>query len=509
MDYQFIWDSYLHFCIVSREGRPTTLEGDDMKGLLTTLALFLGLTAASASDGTETWSRFRGPNGTGIAEGQKPPVEIGPEKNVKWKVPVPSGLSSPIVVGDKLVLTAFDGGKLYTIAYDRANGKESWRREAPAKEIEKFLKGEGSPAASTCASDGQRIVSYFGSCGLICYDLAGKELWRFELPVAVIPADFGSGTSPIITDGLVLLVHDVIKDPKIFALDARTGSLKWEKKRSSPVSYSSPVIWETPTGKQVVVAGHAQLVGYDLNSGEEKWSVAGTPSGCCTSPVTKDGVAYFAGWSPGGADDKEFQMPSFDEVLKMGDTDKDGMLSKEEAQKTFVKGFFDSNDRNKDGKISRDEWDETLKFMRDGKNNAFALKIEGSGDATKTHLLWQKTRGLPYIATAILYRGQYVMVKDGGMITAYDAKTGKEIYLQERVAGSGRYYASPVAANGNIYFTSLDDGTVTVIKGGSDKPEVVVKNPKLGERTAATPAIADNTLYIRTEGHLYAFAVPK
>jgi outer membrane protein assembly factor BamB len=146
-----------------------------------------------------------------------------------------------------------------------------------------------------------------------------------------------------------------------------------------------------------------------------------------------------------------------------------------------------------------------LKFMAEGKNVAFALKAGGSGDVTKTNVLWQQTKGLPYIASAILYRGQYVMVKDGGLLTAYDANTGKEVYLQERAAARGRYYASPVAANGHIYFTSLEDGTVTVIKAASKKPEVVARNPKLGEKVAATPAIADDTLFVRTAGHLYAF----
>jgi outer membrane protein assembly factor BamB len=124
-------------------------------------------------------------------------------------------------------------------------------------------------------------------------------------------------------------------------------------------------------------------------------------------------------------------------------------------------------------------------------------------------VLWKKKKGLPYIATALVYRGQYVMVRDGGLVTAYDAKTGKEVYRQERAAAAGRYYASPVAANGHIYLTSLDNGSVTVLKAGSDKPEVVVRNPELGERVAATPAIADDTLYVRTAKHLYAFAEKK
>jgi outer membrane protein assembly factor BamB len=479
-----------------------------MKGSIALVVAGVFAAVGSCADQPLAWPQFRGPNGSGVADGQKPPVEFGPDKNVKWKVAAPSGLSSPIVAGDKLVITAFDGGKLYTVAYRRADGKEAWRREAPAKQIEPYLKGVGSPAATTAVTDGQRVVSYFGSCGLFCYDLSGKELWKFEVPMAGVAGDFGTGTSPILADGVVVVVRDEAKDSRIFALDAATGKPRWEKKRQSPASYCTPVVWDTPAGKQVAAAGHGRMIGYDLKTGAERWSVTGMPSGCCTSPVTADGTLFFAGWSPGGPDDKESQMPTFDALLKDLDKNKDGVLSREEAEKAF-EGFFDAQDTNKDGKISRDEYDVILKFMADGKNSAFALKAGGAGDVTKTHVLWTRTKGLPYIASAIAYRGQYVMVKDGGMVTAYDARTGKEVYVQRRALASGSYYASPVAANGHIYFTSLNDGAVTVLKAGSDKPEVVARNPKLGERVAATPAIADDTLYVRTENHLYAFAQKK
>jgi outer membrane protein assembly factor BamB len=476
------------------------------------IAAILTMTVCVAAFAAEPspWPQFRGPNGSGVAEGQKPPIEVGPDKNVKWKVSVPSGLSSPIIAGDKIVLTGFDNDKLYTIAYNRADGKEAWRAEAPAKKIEPFYKGEGSPAASTSVTDGERIVSYFGSYGLICYDLAGKELWKYEVPTSFMPGNFGTGTSPILADGLAILVRDEIKDPRILAVDAATGSFKWEKKRTSRVSYGTPIIWDTPAGKQIVASGHGHLVSYDVASGEQKWSVAGMPSGCCSSPVVGDGVILFAGWSPGGTDDPDpkNKMPPFDDLLKQLDKDGDGAISREEAGKQFG-GFFDAMDANKDGKITRDEYETVLKFMADGKNSAFAVKPGGSGDVSASHVAWKKTKGLPYIPTAIAYRGQLVMVKDGGLVTALDPATGKEIYLQERVAAGGRYYASPVAANGHIYFCSLDDGAITVIKAGATKPEQATKPARLNERIAATPAIADDTLYVRTDKHLWAFGEKK
>jgi outer membrane protein assembly factor BamB len=480
-----------------------------MKTLLALVTSGVLVAAALGAEEPLSWPQFRGPGGSGLAEGQKPPVEFGPEKNVRWKVAVPSGLSSPIIAGENLVLTAFEDGKLYTIAYHRADGREAWRRQAPAKEIERFHKTEGSPAASTPATDGERIVGYFGSCGLLCYDLTGKEQWKVQMPPAVTAGSFGSGTSPIIADGLVVLVRDEVKDPRILAFDAVTGAPRWEKKRPSRVSYCTPVVWGTPDGKQVVAAGHGRMIGYDLKTGAEKWFLPSMPSGPCPSPVVADGRLFFAGWSPGGPDDTSFRLPPFDAVLKQAGAEKDGVLSREKAQKTFAKDMFDAVDANQDGVVTRDEWDAVIKFMAEGKNSAFALKPGGTGDVSRSSVLWSKAKGLPYIPSAIVVGGQYVMVKDGGLATAYDARTGKDVYVQERVVAPGRYYASPVAANGNIYFTSLEDGAVTVLKAGTARPEVLARNPRLGERVAATPAIADNALYIRGEKHLYAFGDKK
>jgi outer membrane protein assembly factor BamB len=477
-----------------------------MKATLALIVAFLTTSFVAAADSKLSWPQFRGPNNSGIADDETPPVEIGPEKNIKWKVPAPSGVSSPIVVDNMLVITAFDDGKLYTIAYDRADGKELWSADAHAQEIENYYKADGSPAASSPVTDGERIIAYFGSCGLRAYDLAGKELWKYDLPKAETVGGFGSGVSPIIADSLVILVRDVVNGPMIVALDAHTGDVKWEKKRKSVCSYSTPVVWKTDAGKQVATPGTDRLTGYDLRTGDERWHVDGMPSGCCTSPVTSEGNLFFAGWSPGDPEEADSnQMPAYDDIVKENDLDKDGVLSKEESLKTSMKDFFESSDMNKDGKFTRNEYDEVQKFMRATVNSAFALKPGGMGDVSKTHVVWKHKKGLPYIATAIVYKDQYLMVKDGGILTAFNTETGDELF-QKRVIASGSYYASPVAANGNIYFASKDDGVVTVTKAGTSPPEVVVENPPLGEKLLATPAIADDTLYIRTADHLWAFA---
>ncbi|HVK09258.1 MAG TPA: PQQ-binding-like beta-propeller repeat protein [Gemmataceae bacterium] len=451
------------------------------------------------------WPQFRGPAGSGVADGQKPPVDVGPTKNVKWKVPAPGGSSSPIVAGPLLVFTAFEGGKLYTVAYTRADGKEAWRALAPAKQIEPYHKVEGSPAASTPATDGTRIVSYFGSCGLFCYDLTGKELWRYELPAAATVFDFGSGVSPVLADGLVVLLRDEQKNSKILAVDAGTGRLRWEKARVSTCSFTTPVVCDTPAGKQVAAPGYGRMIGYDLKTGDERWHVVGMPSAVCASPVVAGDTLYFAAWATG----EDFKLPPFDVLSKEAGDEGRGHVTKEGLDKTVAKGLFDSFDLDHDGKLTRAEWGTLLEFVSSSKNSAFALKLGGAGDVTKSHVLWKQTKGLPYVPSGIAYRGQLVLVKDGGLVTAYDLKTGKGVYVQERAVAAGRYYASPVAANGHIYFTALEDGAITVLKAGAESPKVVAENPKLNERVAASPAIADDTLYVRTAGHLYAFAEKK
>jgi outer membrane protein assembly factor BamB len=469
-----------------------------MKLILATVLLASTVTLFAAE---AQWPQFRGPNGAGLAEGQKPVVEFGPEKNLLWKATVPPGASSPVIAGDRIFLTGFENKKLFTFCVSRKDGKELWRAEAPAKAIEKFHELEGSPAASSAATDGERVVVYFGSYGLLCYDLDGKELWHAEMPVAETNNDFGTGTSPILENGRVFLARDLAKDSALFCFDVKTGRQLWKTVRDGFfTSYSTPLLWRHDGKEELVVGGALRLKAYDPATGAERWVVRDLPSVDCTTPVAADGMVYFGGWTPGGVD---APMPEFSELLK-NDDDKDGHLSKAEAAKTFLKDFFDSNDTNKDGFIKQNEWDAMIGYLRSGKIGVAAVKAGASGDATESHVAWRTDRGVPYVPTPIFYKGRLYMLKDGGMATCVDAKTGKAIYTQTRLGLDGGIYASPVAADGRIYGINLRG--VAFVYSAGDKPELLNK-ADLGERSCATPAIVDNVLYYRTATKLWAFGM--
>ena len=130
-----------------------------------------------------------------------------------------------------------------------------------------------------------------------------------------------------------------------------------------------------------------------------------------------------------------------------------------------------------------------------------AIKPGGHGDVTKTHVRWRHERALPEVPSPLYYRGRVYMVRDGGLISCLDAKTGQLLY-RERVGAAGVYFSSPVAGDGKVYVAS-QRGVITVLAGG-DAFKVLARND-LGEPIQATPALVDGKLYVRTEKHLYAF----
>jgi outer membrane protein assembly factor BamB len=447
------------------------------------------------------WSAFRGENCSGVSETAKLPEKFGPNDNVAWMADLPWAPSSPCVWGDRIFLSTFANGKLETRAYDQAGGKLLWTQIAPSENIEEFHATEGSPAASTPATDGRHVVSYFGSAGLFCYDFKGKELWRLPLPTVSSPGSFGTGGSPIIAGGLVIVPRDQVTGSTLLAVDIMTGRKRWEEPRSDVMpGFGTPIIWKSANSDQVVMPSSLKLKAYDLKTGRERWSLAGMPSFVCTTPVTGNGLLYFAGWAPGKEPGSMF---TFASLAQQYDKNKDDAISQEEMKGTPMEAFFRSLDSNRDGKITQEDLDTMAAIMAKGENVLVAVKPGGQGELSESSIAWKQTRGLPYVSSPLYYQGRIYMIKDGGMVSCFDAASGKIIYQQERLKDApGTYYASPVAAAGRIVFASAD-GKVSVIKANAEQPEIV-HQADFKERIFATPALVGNRIYLRTASKLYA-----
>jgi len=462
--------------------------------------LFAVAAASVARGATPSWPAFRGPNSSGVSTEAKPPVKIGPTNSVLWKIPIPWSPSSPCLWGDQIFLTAFADGELQTRCYQRTDGKLAWSRGLKPDKLETYHRTESSPATSSPATDGERVVSYFGSFGLICYDRKGNELWRHELPVALSLGGYGTATSPLIAGNLVVVSRDRDEGSSLLAVDLLTGKKVWETARpDSYGSFGTPITWKNNDVEEVVVPGSLRLKGYALKTGKEDWMVEGVTAFACTTPVAGDGLLFFAAWSDGKADDP---WPTWEKFLEQHDKNKDGVITLDEfddASRDFYRGF----DVNRDGKIDKTDWHQLTASLAKGENLLVAVKPGGRGNITQTHVAWKATRGLPYVASPLLYDGRIYCIKNGGMISSFDARSGKPYYLQERFNAEGSYYSSPVAADGRIYIASLP-GKLTVIKAGGQKPEIL-HQAEFGERILATPALAGENLYLRTQTSLYAF----
>jgi outer membrane protein assembly factor BamB len=465
------------------------------------LAVGIALTFPLVAHAADTsWPAFRGPNSSGVSTSARPPLKFGPSENVVWSVEIPPSPSSPCVWGDRIFVTTFADGKLETRAINRADGKPLWTRVSPFEKLEEFHVTEGSPAASTPATDGQRVVSYFGSSGLICHDFSGKELWRHPLPTVATSGSFGSGGSPLIVGGLVLVNRDQAGVSTLLAVDLRTGKTVWETPRPDVLpGFGTPIAWKNAGVDEIIMSGGLKLKGYDMKTGRERWSLPGVSSFVCTTPVVGEGLLFFAGWAPGK---EPGTMMTFAGMAEKLDKNKDGVITQEVVMWTERETFFRSLDHNKDGRLTKEDMDAMNEMMAKGENVLVAVKPGGTGNLTESHIAWKQTRGLPYVPSPLLYQGRVYLVKDGGMASAFDARTGKIIYQQERLNAAGSYYASPVAADGRIFVASTD-GKLTVIKAGTELPEIV-HQVDFKERIFATPALVGDKIYLRAGKTLYA-----
>jgi len=278
------------------------------------LIYLISATAAPAVHGaTAIWPAFRGPNSSGVAANAKPPIEISPTNLVLWKIQVPWSPSSPCICEDQIFLTTFADNELQTRCYRREDGKLTWSRGVKPDKFEMYHTTENSPATPTPATDGERVVSYFGSFGLVCYDRKGKELWCHPLPIALSLGGYGTSSSPLIARNLVVVTRDRDEGSSLLAVDLRTGMTAWETARpDSYGGFGTPIAWKNEEVEEVVVPGSLKLKGYNLKTGKEDWRVEGVTAFACTTPVTGNGLLFFAAWSDGKADDP---WPSWEKFL--------------------------------------------------------------------------------------------------------------------------------------------------------------------------------------------------
>jgi len=298
----------------------------------------------------------------------------------------------------------------------------------------------------------------------------------------------------------VIVNRDQDFNSSLLALNLETGMLLWETPRPGITGgFGTPILWRNGGADEVVMPGSVRLKGYDLGTGVERWMVEGVASFVCTTPVLGDNQLYFAAWSQGKADSSfPTDWPSF---LKQNDKNGDGKILRSEfdpVEWDYMRGL----DQDRDGEISEADLAAIMKTAAKAANSLIAVRPGGTGDISRTHVAWTYDRGLPYVPSPLYYEGRIYLIKDGGMLSSIDAKSGKPFYTQERLDAGGGYYASPVAADGRIYVVSVP-GKLTVVRAGGEAPQIL-HQAEFGERIFATPALVGDKIYLRTQTRLYA-----
>lgn len=451
----------------------------------------------------EDWLQFRGPNASGISHNTNLPVEFGPDKNVVWKTPLPPGHSSPVLAGDRIFVTAFEGEKLLTICLDRATGKVLWRRQAPRPRRQELHKAN-SPASPSPVSDGSNVFVFFTDFGLLSYGPDGNERWR--APLGPFNNPFGMGASPILAGDTLLQACDAESGSFFLAVDKTTGKVKWRVERPDySRGFSTPILYHPPGGpRQVVLAGSYQLTSYEVETGKEVWWYRRLTWQLKPTPILGKDAIYILGWAGGSDTGQQESIPNFEEVLKTWDSNGDGKLARAEVPDPKITKDWRAADLDDDGALGPRDW--KMYQQRRSVQNAFQAVHLGSGpkgDITQSGMLWQYTKSLPNVPSPLLYQDVLYLMKEGGILTTIDPKDGS-VLKQGRLQGAlSPYFASPLGADGKVYVVS-EAGNVVVVKAGREWEVLAVNN--MDDECRATPAIADGKIYLRTLGALYCFA---
>jgi outer membrane protein assembly factor BamB len=472
-------------------------------------------TALQAETTGETyWSQFRGTQGSGHYAGtHRLPLHINKKETLAWSAPICEGHSSPIAVGEMIVVTGYKDHELTVTAVQASDGSIAWSRAIKVKELEKVY--HHGPASATPVSDGENVFAVFGSFGVISFDSAGNERWRHEF--SKLENTFGSAASPIlIGDQLIVIISDA-KVSRWLALDKTTGELKWEHKRPGAAS-----TWSTPThvrfGTQDVVLIYEpfHLRAVDVLDGKELWSIPGLADEPIMTPQVSGDTIIVTSYNM-KTNQEVIGVPSFEQILRECDRNGDQQLTLEESSTNKsvlsrpdsdgegdhpLKIFFRMLDENRDGLITKAEWPRLQGWLDEftHANGFIALQMAGSIESPPS-IRWKVAEGVPECPTPLVHDNRLTAVRNGGIVTSIDIANGK-VTFKERLLAGGPYYASPVLGMEHIYFASAR-GVVSVVKSGP-KP-VLVSSVDLGEAIWATPALVNGTVYVRSKSHLWAF----
>lgn len=443
---------------------------------LSTLGLSIILLATSVSHTIASdWSRFRGPNGSGVSpDTETTPATWTDTENVKWSIDLPGpGSSCPIVVGDKVFVTCWSGYgldrnepgdqedlKRHLVCVSRENGKVLWDQSIDPYLPEDEYGGmfaEHGYASHTPVSDGENVYAFFGKTGVVAFDRDGNKLWQTSVGTESGVQNWGTASSPLLYKNLVI-VPAAAENHALVALDKETGSEVWKQEAEGFAgTWGSPILVDGPDGdKQIVLAVPGEIWAFNPDSGKLKWYSKGPGDNSYTSSVvTSDGNIFALG--------------------------------------------------NRDG-------------------DTIAVKVGGKGDVSESNILWtSRERG--GIGSPLVHDGLiYWISRD--IATCIDAATGEEVY-QERLetppadetaaeeAGGrrGRFsnssYSSVVAADGKLYFITRQ-GLCYVLKLGPEFEQLAVNRFGNDEGDfSATPAISDGELFIRSSEKLYCVSEKK
>jgi outer membrane protein assembly factor BamB len=469
------------------------------------VAVGLGLAGLASAGRGDEWPQFRGTGNTGVSAGTQLPQEWSADKNVAWKFKDPGvAWSSPIVWGDKVFVTTAvtdkrqkpSGGrggfggpggggggfgrgrrppdvvyKWEVYCLNRADGKVVWKQTAIERKPPIPKHSSNTYATETPVTDGERVYAYFGMVGVYCFDMDGKPLWNKDLGSYPMGMGHGTGSSPVLDDGRLFIQCDNEQKSFLVALDAKTGKELWRVDRPERTSWSTPLVWKNKVRTEVVCMGGRKVRSYDPATGKLLWELGGLSGQCQASPVAGDDLLFVGtGGGPGG------------------------------------RGFGGGFDDDFGGRGGRGGRRGGGFGGRGGGRPLFAVKAGASGDITLKEgttsndgVAWKLPQAGPPTASPLLYEGRLYILEQAGMLSCYDAKTGKQVY-KERLPGARGFTSSPWAYEGKVF--CLDQGGQTYVVKAGPAFKLLGRN-KLDEMCWSSPAVAGGALFLRGVDHLY------